>query len=96
MNKTNQKEKKLTRQRRRAAAFTNKRTKGHGTSCTRFKVLFTAWSGRASEEVTFEERLTEKDGGEAKGKVGTQFRKEPGLLLIRKKTNGSRHEPRCR
>lgn len=59
-------------------------------------MFFTAWSGRASEEVTFEERLTEKDGGEAEGKGGTQFREEPGLLLIRKKTNGSRHEPGCR
>lgn len=60
------------------------------------KVFFTAWSGRTSEEVTFEERLTGKVGGEAEGKAGNAVYGRAWDLLIRKKTNGSRHEPRCR
>lgn len=33
------------------------------------KVFFTAWSRRTSEDVTFEERLTGKVGGEVEGKA---------------------------
>lgn len=46
--------------------------------------------------MTFEERLLGKAGGEAiyaEGRAGTQSRDEDGVLLIRKKTNGSRCEP---
>lgn len=44
--------------------------KGSRLFLHKVKVFFTAWSRRTSEEVTFEERLTGKVGGEVEGKAG--------------------------